>query len=88
MFWTFLLILFAAIGLLKLGAYSVWYSITQFLLTLGGLLLAGVALFFGWKWGAREFRSFGRRPANAADQEPTDAGGTVPNPRAEPGARC
>jgi hypothetical protein len=49
MFWNFLLVLAASIGLLKLGALSVWVSVLNIVL-LAVLALAFLAgLFFIWK---------------------------------------
>jgi hypothetical protein len=49
MFWNFLLVLAASIGLLKLGALSVWVSVLNIVLlaVLALALLAG--LLFVWK---------------------------------------
>jgi len=49
MFWKFLLVLAAAIGLLQLGALSVWVTVlkTALLTTLAVALLAGA--YIAWK---------------------------------------
>lgn len=49
MFWTFLIALIVAIGLIKLGALSVWVSVLTAALKLAFLVGLGVAAWAVWK---------------------------------------
>ena len=49
MFWKFLLVLAAVIGLLQLGALSVWVGVLKTLLLIALAVAVFSGLYFAWK---------------------------------------